>query len=67
MNRTEWDRKRVDQYAARTNQPLEHARYYLHRIYTEEGRLNLAAVDAQIDPNVDIEFKSCNRPVSHLI
>lgn len=64
MNRTQWDRARVEQYAQRTKQDLEHARYFLHRIYTQNGGLNMAAVDAQIDPNVDIEFKSSSRPTN---
>lgn len=63
MNRTQWDRARVEQYAERTGQELEHARYFLHRVYTENGGLNLAAVDAQIDPNVDFEFQSDRKSV----
>ncbi|GAB2571978.1 hypothetical protein [Spirosoma areae] len=64
MNRTEWDRARVEQYAERTNQSLTEARYHLHRLYMPG--CNVEAVDAKVDPHVDEVFKSQNRPVSRL-
>ena len=64
MNRTQWDRARVEQYAERTKTPLEDARYFLHRLYTQEGILNQWAVDDEVDPHVDEEFQSHNRPLS---
>lgn len=64
MTRTEWDRARVEQYAGRTKQSLADARYYLHRLYTQQGGLDLAAVDAVVDPVVDEAYQSHNRPVS---
>ncbi len=59
MNLTQWNRARVDQYAQRQNLSQEEARRKLLRIYGP--RLDVEAVDKEMDPVLDERYQSINR------